>query len=112
MDLRSARPINKPLRQTRLSCLGMTCPRVRGEGSGDERIGERATLNADDAQMVLYIGSGLLQGERLDVVADVDALVEGLEALELEHIAQVGLAEEDEGKRRGGIQALQSNARH
>jgi hypothetical protein len=36
-----------------------------------------------DAQVVFDVGDGLFQGKGLDVVADVDALVEGLEALEL-----------------------------
>jgi len=70
---------------------------------GDERIRERAAFHADDAEGVFDVGGRLFQSEGLDVVADVDALVEGLEALELEHMAQVGLAEEDEGKRGGGI---------
>ena len=72
-------------------------------GGGDERIGERAAFHADDAQMMLDIGGRLFQCKRLEVAADVDALVEGFKALELEQIAQVGLAEEDEGERGGGI---------
>jgi len=72
-------------------------------GGGDEGVGEGAAVEADDAQVVFDVGGGFLQVEGLDVVADVDTLVEGFEALELEEVAQVGLAEEDEGEGGGGI---------
>jgi hypothetical protein len=53
--------------------------------------------------MVLDVGSGLFEGQRLKVIADVDALVESLEALELEEVAKIWLAEKEESERGSGI---------
>ena len=72
-------------------------------GGSDEGVREGAAVETGDAQVVFDVGDGLFQGKGLDVVADVDALVEGLEALELEEMAQVGLAEQDEGEGGSGI---------
>ena len=53
-------------------------------GGGDKAVGERAAFGAGDTQMMLDVSNGLLQIEGLEVVADLDALVEGLKVLELE----------------------------
>ena len=51
--------------------------------------------------MVFDVGRGVGQVERLEVVADLDALVERFEALELKEMAQVGLADHEERQRHG-----------
>ena len=53
--------------------------------------------------MVLDVGNGLFEGQRLKVIADVDALVKSLEALELEEMAKIWLAEKEESEGGGGI---------
>jgi len=60
-------------------------------GGGEEAVGERTGVGPGDAQVVLDVGGRLLQActepgrsvERVKVVTDLDALVEGLEVLEL-----------------------------
>jgi len=70
---------------------------------GQERIRKDRILATGDAEMVLDVGGSLLEVERFEVVADGDALVERLEGGEVELVGQVGLSDEDEGERRGGI---------
>jgi hypothetical protein len=62
-------------------------------GGGDEGVGEGATLGAGGAHMMFDVVGRLGQVEGLNVVADLDTLVEGFEALELEGVAQFGLAD-------------------
>jgi hypothetical protein len=59
----------------------------------DEGVGEGATLGAGGAHMVFDVIGRLGQVEGWDVVANLDALVEGFEAFELEGVAQFGLAD-------------------
>jgi hypothetical protein len=52
--------------------------------SADKSVRERATLDANGTQVMFDVDGRLGQVEGLDVVADLDALVEGFEALEME----------------------------
>ena len=49
----------------------------------DEIVSEGETLSAGDAPMVLDVGGGLGEVKGWDVVAEVNALVEGFKVLEL-----------------------------
>ena len=64
----------------------------------DEIVREREAVSADGAQVMFDVGGRFGQIEGLDVIADVDALVERLKALELQEVAQIGLADQDEGE--------------
>ena len=69
----------------------------------DESIRERAALHANRPQVMFDVGGRLSQVEGWDVIADLDALVEGFEALEMEGVAQFGLADKNEGEGRSGV---------
>jgi len=69
----------------------------------DESIRERAALHANRPQVMFDVGGRLSQVEGLDMIADLDALVEGFEALEMEGVAQFGLADKNEGEGRSGV---------
>jgi hypothetical protein len=70
---------------------------------GEEGVGEERFVATGDAEMVLDVGGGLFKVEGIEVVADGDALVEGLKGSEAELVGEVGLAKEDEGKQGSGI---------
>jgi hypothetical protein len=72
----------------------------------DEAIAEERIVTASDAEVVLDVGGGLLEVEGVEVVADGDALVEGLEGGEAEFVGQLRLAEEDEGEQGGGVHVV------
>jgi hypothetical protein len=73
---------------------------------GEEAVGEDGSLAADDAEVMLDVGSGFLEVEGFEVVADGDTLVEGLEGGEAEFVGEVRLAEEDEGEERGRVHVV------
>ena len=75
---------------------------VVGDG-GNEAITEDGGLGASDAQVVLDVGNGLLEVKGAEVVADGDALVEGLVRGEAEELDQVRLAEQDQGEQGSGV---------
>jgi len=70
---------------------------------GQEAIGENGVPPTGDAEMMLDVGGSLLEVEGFEVVADGDALVEGLEGGKAKLVGQVRLAEKDEGEQGGGI---------
>jgi|GEM_PF-6023098 len=70
---------------------------------GQEAIGENGFPPTSDAEMVFDISSSLFEVEGFEVVADGDALAEGLEGGEAQLVGQVRLAEKDEGEQGGGI---------
>ncbi len=53
--------------------------------------------------MVLDVSDGLLEVKEAEVVADGDALVEGLVGSETEELSQVGLTEQDQGEQGGRV---------
>ena len=73
---------------------------------GQEAVGEEGVLATGDAEMVFDVGGGLLEVEGFEVVADGDALAEGLEGSEAEFVGQVRLAEEDEGEERSSVHVV------
>ena len=75
------------------------------EGS-DESVTEELVLIAGDAQVMFDVGGGFLEVERAEIVANGEALVEGLKGGEAEQMGQVGLAEEDEGEGGGGVEVV------
>lgn len=69
----------------------------------DEAVAEDLVLAANDAEVVLDVTGGLLEVEGAEMVTDGDALVESLVGSEAQLVGQVGLTEEDEGERGGGV---------
>lgn len=66
--------------------------------AGNETIAEDGGLGAGDAKMVLDVGDGLLEVKRAELVADSDALLEGLVRSEPEELSQIRLTEQDQGQ--------------
>ena len=60
---------------------------------GDETVAEEGVTEANDAQMMLDVGSGLFQIKGCEVIADGDALVKGLIGGKAELVSQVRLTE-------------------
>lgn len=73
---------------------------------GKEGVGENRLLTACDDEMVLDVGGGLLEVEGVKVVADGDALAEGLKGSEAQLVGPVGLAEENKGEQGGRIHVV------
>ena len=71
-----------------------------------EAVAEELTLVASDAEVVLDVTGGLFQVEGAEMIANGDALVEGLVRGEAELVGQVGLAEQDEGDEGRGIHII------
>lgn len=69
----------------------------------DETVAKDLALAASDAEVVLDVTGGLLEVEGAEMVTDGDTLVEGLVGSEAQLVGQVGLAEQDESERRGGV---------
>jgi hypothetical protein len=70
---------------------------------GEKSVREDRLLATGDTEMVFDIGGGLLEVKWLEMIADGDALAEGLEGGEAELVSQVGLADEDESEQGGRI---------
>jgi hypothetical protein len=69
----------------------------------DEAVAEELVLVTSNAEVVLDVSGGFFEVERSEVVADGDALMEGLVRGEAELVGQVRLAEEDEGDEGSGV---------
>jgi len=69
----------------------------------DEAVAEDWVLAASDAEVVLDVTGGLLEVKGAEMVTDGDALVESLVGSEAQLVDQVGLTEQDEGERGGGV---------
>jgi hypothetical protein len=74
--------------------------------SGEESIGEELVLAGGEAELVFDVSESFLKVERGEGVADGNALVEGLVGGEAEFGVEVGLANEDEGEERIGIEIV------
>lgn len=70
---------------------------------GDKTVAEDGFLEASDTQVVFDVARGLFQIEGFDVVADGDSLGEGLIGGKTKLVGQLGLAKQDEGKGRRGV---------
>lgn len=60
---------------------------------GEETVAEELVLGAGDAEVVLDVGDSLLEVKGTEVVANGDALMEGLVGGEAEEMGQVRLTE-------------------
>jgi len=73
---------------------------------GDETVAEELVGGAGDAEMMFDVSEGLLEVKGAEVVADGDALVEGLVRGEAEELGQVRLAEQNQGEQGGGVHVI------
>jgi hypothetical protein len=73
---------------------------------GDKAIGEDGVLASGDAEVVFDVGSGFLEVEGFEVIADGNALMERLVGGKAELESELGLAEEDEGEEGGGVHVV------
>jgi hypothetical protein len=73
---------------------------------GDESIGEKLAGVTGDGQLMFDVSGGFGQVEGREGVADGDALVEGLIGSKAEFGGEIGLANEDEGEERVGIEVV------
>jgi len=71
--------------------------------TGEEAIAKDLVVRASDPQVVLDVGDGFQKIKGLELVADGDALLEGLIGGEAEEVGQVGLTEQDQGEQGGGV---------
>lgn len=74
--------------------------------ASQETIAENLRLGAGDAEMMLDRGEGLLEVKGAEVIADGDALVEGLVRGEAEELSQIRLTEQDQGEQGGGVHVV------
>jgi hypothetical protein len=71
--------------------------------AAEETVGKELSLVARDAHVVLDVPSSLFEVKGSEMVANGDALVEGLVGRKAELVGQVGLTEKDKGDQRSRI---------
>ena len=71
---------------------------------GDETAAEKLALKTGDTEMVFDVSGGLFEIEGGELVADSDALLEGMVRSKGQFLSEVRLAEEDEGEVGSGVE--------